>query len=90
MLTDCVNDNCNIVGFEHVENLRMYLGMSLFHGRVGMHNFEFIVDKVRRKLNGWYATRLSMAGRIMLTKSVLLAIPNYFMGIVHLHVSICR
>lgn len=31
-----------------------------------------------------------MAGRITLAKSVLLAIPNYFMGTVHLPISICR
>lgn len=67
----------------------MYLGMPLFHGRVGKHTFEFVVDKVRKKLNGWDAKRLSMAGHITITKYVLLAILNYFIGTVHLPIFIC-
>lgn len=76
-----MNDICNIVDFEHVDNL----GMSLFHGRVGKQNFEFVVDKVRRKLNGWDAKKLSIA-----SKSIMLAIPNYILGTIHLPVSIYR
>lgn len=84
-----MNDICNIVNFQHMDNLGMYLVMSLFHRRVEKHTFDFVVDKVRRKLNGWDTKRLSLAGRIMLAKDVLLSIPNYFMGTIHMFVSIC-
>lgn len=67
-----MHDICSIIGFDHVDNLGTYLVMLLFHGRVGKQNFEFIIDKVRRKLSGWDVKRLSMAGRITLVKSVYL------------------
>lgn len=47
------------------------------------------MEKVRSKLNGWDAKRLSLAGRITLVKFVLLALPNYLMGMVWIPVTIC-
>lgn len=73
-----------------MEDLGLYLGMSLFHKRVSVNTFEFIVSKVRNKPNGRDAKKLSMAGRITLVKSVLLAILNYFMCTVHLPITVCR
>lgn len=52
------------------------------------NSFNFILSKVRSKLNGWEAKKLSLADRITLAKSVLLAIPNYFMGTVHILMTI--
>ncbi|KAA3487692.1 LINE-1 reverse transcriptase isogeny [Gossypium australe] len=78
VLVDRVNDICTLVGFKHMDNLGMHLGMPLFHERFG------------KKLNGCDAKRLSLAGRITLAKNVLLAIPNYFMGTVVIPISICR
>lgn len=65
----------------------MYLGMPLLHVRIGKHNFEFFLEKVHRKLNGWDVKKLSLVGRITLAKSILLAIPNHFTGMIHLLVS---
>lgn len=67
----------------------MYLGMSLMHRRVGIGTFEFVVDKVRTRLNGWEAKNLLLAGRITLAKAVLLTIPNYFMTTVRIPISVC-
>uniref|UniRef100_A0A199UBV5 Uncharacterized protein n=1 Tax=Manihot esculenta TaxID=3983 RepID=A0A199UBV5_MANES len=41
--------------------------------------YQFLLDKIQRKLSGWNANSLSMAGRITLAKAVIAAIPNYFM-----------
>lgn len=43
---EIVYDICNIVGFKHMDNLRMYLGIPLVHERVGRKMFDFVVDKV--------------------------------------------
>lgn len=69
---ESMNAICSVIGFERVDDLGVYLDMPLFHARVGKHSFEFIVDNVRRKLNGWDARRISLAGRITLAKSALL------------------
>lgn len=71
---------CTILGYTKMDDLGIYLGVTLFHNRVGIETFQLILDKVLQRLNGWEATKLSLAGRLTLVKSVLLAIPNYFMS----------
>ncbi|KAK5819754.1 hypothetical protein PVK06_024777 [Gossypium arboreum] len=65
--------------FRQSEDLGTYLGVHLFHKRVTKNTFNFIVGKVRWKLDNWNAIMLSMAGRVTLARIVLLSIPNYFM-----------
>ncbi|KAK5793186.1 hypothetical protein PVK06_034324 [Gossypium arboreum] len=67
---------CDSVGFNQMDDLRCYLGIPLFHNRVSVHTFNFVVKKVRQKLSGWDARKLSLEGQITLVRSVLLAIPS--------------
>lgn len=46
---------------------------------MGKNNFEDVIKKVDGRLAKWKFDALSMAGRITLTKSVLMAIPTYTM-----------
>lgn len=46
------SDICKTVGFGRVEDLRMYLGLPIMHKRVGVGTFEFLVNKVRSRING--------------------------------------
>lgn len=55
------------------------MGMALYYGRVTKHTFGDLLDKVRKKLVGWKKIFLSFAGRLVLIKSVLMAIPAYAM-----------
>lgn len=41
------------LGFPNVNDLGLYLGMPIFHGRMRLDTFQFLVDKVRARLNGW-------------------------------------
>ncbi|KAA3460126.1 reverse transcriptase [Gossypium australe] len=66
-------------GFQKVLNLGKYLGVPLLHDRVTKSTLNFVIDKVRSKLQNWDARKLSLAGRITLAQSVLLTIPSYFM-----------
>lgn len=43
-----------------------------------------MIDKIRRKLDEWNAKLLSLAGRVTLARSVILAIPNDFMQTVEI------
>ncbi|KAA3471573.1 LINE-1 reverse transcriptase isogeny [Gossypium australe] len=66
-------------GFHKVLNLGKYLGVPIIHYRVTKSTLNFVIDKARSKLQNWDARKLSLAGRITLAQSVLLAIPSYFM-----------
>ncbi|KAH1056677.1 hypothetical protein J1N35_034742 [Gossypium stocksii] len=66
------------LGFCQSDYLETYLGVTLFHKRVTKNTFNFIINKVKRKLDSWNASMLSMAGRVTLVQSILLSIPNYF------------
>lgn len=66
------------------EDLGIYLGIPLLHTRTTKKSFQFIIDKVRNKLTGWDACKLSLVGRITLAQSVMSAIPIYFMQSVFL------
>lgn len=61
-----------------MDDLGTYLGVSLFHSRVTKNTFQFVIDKVQRKLNGFDTKLLLLSIRIILAKSVLLSIPRYF------------
>ncbi|KAL1569138.1 hypothetical protein AAHA92_00650 [Salvia divinorum] len=74
----------SILHFKVVDNLGMYLGIPIIHGRATYANFRYIIDKVRRRLNGWSVSSLSMAGRVTLAKAVISAIPDYCMQVVML------
>ncbi|KAI5664732.1 hypothetical protein M9H77_24055 [Catharanthus roseus] len=43
-----------------------YLGIPLFHQRVGNKTFGCVIEKVRRKLSGWKARMLSEAFKAIL------------------------
>jgi hypothetical protein len=42
--------------------------------------FQGIIDKVLSKIEGWRAKTLSQAGRLVLIKSVVAALPSYAMS----------
>ena len=68
-----------MLGYSATNNLGCYLGMPLLHSRVNKATYQTILDKVDKRLTGWNATHLSLAGRITLAHSVLQAMPIYAM-----------
>lgn len=59
-------------GFKEVQSLGRYLGvLALGHAPKG-NDSNYLVDQVASKLTGWKAKQLSLAGRITLSKSVIL------------------
>ncbi|KAH9673795.1 reverse transcriptase domain-containing protein [Citrus sinensis] len=67
------------LGFAATDNLGKYLGMPLLHNRVTKATYQEIVDNVDKKLSGWNAMHLSLAGRITLAQSVIQAIHIFAM-----------
>lgn len=56
----------DILDFHRVHNLDMYFGVLFLHERISNCTLHFVVDKIRNKLNGWGAKKLSIAGRATL------------------------
>ena len=70
---------CSILGFKSTPNLGKYLEFPIQHKNSSSRDFDFILDRVQNKLQGWKAYMLSMACRLTLTKAVLSAILSYMM-----------
>lgn len=83
-------DISSLLRIQVTEDLGIYLGIPLLHTRTTKKSFQFIIDKVRNKLTGWDACKLSLVGRITLAQSVMSAIPIYFMQSAFLPASVCE
>ena len=59
----------------------IYLGAPIAVGRSRISYFLPLVDKVRRRVEGWGARTLSMAGRLTLVRSVLASIPIHILAV---------
>ena len=69
----------NMLGFNSTDNLCKYLGFPLKHAGARKHDFDFVLDRVKKKFAGWKANLLSMAGRLVLIQASSSTIPNYVM-----------
>jgi hypothetical protein len=68
------------LAMQKVEHFSKYLGMPTYIGRSKNQFFQFIQDKIWKKLKGWKEKNLSFAGRATLIKAVAQAIPTYIMS----------
>ncbi|KAJ1439454.1 hypothetical protein SESBI_02390 [Sesbania bispinosa] len=75
---------------DQTEDLGTYLGFLIIHGRTSKSTYATIIDKVRKKLAGWRANSLSMAGRITLAQSAVMSIPNYPMQAFVFPIGVCE
>ncbi|KAL5559689.1 hypothetical protein UlMin_035900 [Ulmus minor] len=67
-------------GVRLVECHDKYLGLPTFAGKCKRELFSFIKSKVWRKVKGWNSSLFSQAGKEILIKAVLQAIPSYAMS----------
>ncbi|CAL1381633.1 unnamed protein product [Linum trigynum] len=77
------------LGIQQTNNLGRYLGVPVIHGRVTKDTYKYILEKIDKRLSGWKARSLSLAGRVTLAVSVLNALPNYVMQTAVLPISVC-
>ncbi|XP_030479464.2 uncharacterized protein LOC115696715 [Cannabis sativa] len=67
-----------------------YLGVPQCFGRSKKDSFDFILHRVSSHLNVWNSKLFSKAGKEVLLKAVIQAIPSYAMSCFRLPVSICH
>ncbi|XP_031095268.1 uncharacterized protein LOC115999567 [Ipomoea triloba] len=69
----------DLTGIPKVGDLGRYLGVPSVHGRLKKESFASLIEKMHQRLAGWRSKTLSLAGMLVLTQSVLSAIPYYLM-----------
>lgn len=69
-----------ILPFQVVDKFDRYLGLPARIGTTKVEVFSFLKDRLWARVQGWNEKNLSMAGRKVLIKSVLQAIPTYVMS----------
>lgn len=71
----------NILNMRQVDRHGKYLGIPSVAGRSKKAVFGALMGRVWKKLQGWKEKLLSRAGKEVLLKSVIQAIPTYLMGV---------
>ncbi|KAK1291395.1 hypothetical protein QJS10_CPB17g01214 [Acorus calamus] len=56
-----------------------YLGVPVLGERSRRARYSFVVDRVKQHIQGWKSQQLTMAGRLLLIKSVLNALPIHLL-----------
>lgn len=79
----------NLLHFPETDCISSYLGFPILLGRKKIESFQFIVDRLQSKMTSWKRKLLNKAGRATLARSVLAAIPGYYMQLSWLPESTC-
>ncbi|MCH90826.1 putative ribonuclease H protein, partial [Trifolium medium] len=74
-------DLSRIMGVKHVLGTGTYLGLPSMVGRSKKDTFGYVKDRIWKKINSWRGRALSKAGKEIMIKSVLQAIPSYVMSV---------
>ena len=79
----------SIIPYSSNPSTSLYLGLHILMGNSKKKAFHGIIEKVQSRIEGWRAKTLSQAGRLVLIKSVVAALPSYAMSSLLLPNSFC-
>jgi hypothetical protein len=77
-------------GLTETNRFDTYLGLPALIGKSKVQAFKIIKDRVGQKLTNWKVKFLSKAGKEVLLKAVVQAIPSYSMSVFLLPTSLCK
>jgi ribonuclease HI len=80
----------DILGVPSIQQYEKYLGLPSLVGKEKITCFSQIKERVWSKIKGWKEKLLSQAGREILIKAVVQAIPTYTMNCFKLPVTLCK
>ena len=78
------------LGVSELKQYEEYLGLPAMVGRNKQASFWKIKQRVWKRLQGWEGKLLSQAGREVLIKSMIQAIPTFTMSCFKLPVTLCH
>ncbi|BFG21667.1 hypothetical protein CerSpe_079410 [Prunus speciosa] len=81
---------CSVFGIKGVVNPGVYLGLPSLWGRSKKSALGYIKERMRKKVQGWKSSSLSLAGKEVLIKAVAMAIPAYPMTCFKFPASLCK
>lgn len=67
-----------------------YLGLPISPKRLHMVQFQFIIDRIRSRLAGWKGKLMNLAGRRVLVRAVLSALPTFALTVLKVPKKILR
>jgi hypothetical protein len=79
--TDIQRNFANILGFEHKTLPTKYLGIPLMDRACKNATWEGFISKLQERVKNWTYRSLNLARRLILTKTILQAIPVYMMSV---------
>jgi hypothetical protein len=79
----------NLTGIPSSQRYDKYLGLPALVDKSRVREFQYITDKVRKRISDWNVKFLSQAGKEILIKVVLQAIPTYCMSLFLLPKKLC-
>ena len=83
-------DIIQILGVPEIKQYEKYLDLPSFVGCKKKASFMYIKERVLSKLRGWREKLLSQAGREVLLKAAVQAIPTYSMSYFKLTQTLCH
>ena len=83
-------DIISFLGVPEIKEYEKYLGLPAVVGRNERASLTYIKERVWAKLQGWKEKLLSQAGREILLKAVVQAIPTFAMSCFKLPVGLCK
>ena len=78
----------NFLGVLEIKEYEKYLGLPAMVGRKKKESFIYIKERLWGKLQGWKDKLLSQAGREVLLKAIVQAIPTFAMSCFQLPVNL--
>lgn len=78
------------LGMSCVEHHSSYLGLPMLMGRNKRETFKELEERLEKRLHDWKNLMLSNAGREIMVKACLQAIPLYFMSCFKLPKTVCN
>ncbi|KAF5459563.1 hypothetical protein F2P56_019502 [Juglans regia] len=83
------NHMLQVAGLKASSNMEKYSGLPSIIGRSKSVAFQGIIEKVSKKMENWKVKFLSQAGKDILIKAVVQAIPTYSMNVFLLPRTLC-
>ncbi|BFG21044.1 hypothetical protein CerSpe_073180 [Prunus speciosa] len=80
----------SLLGFKEVSNPGTHLGLPTIWGRSKKMALGIVKERVKKKIEGWKASCLSLAGKEVLIKAVAMAVPAYPMHCFKFLAGLCQ